>query len=348
MHKRANANLAAAKRAKNDEFYTRREDIEAELSHYEQHFRGKTVYCNCDDPASSEFWKFFVRVFRPWGLKKLIATHFEPDARNFAYKIEISDPGEAVIGMVPGKAPIQSNGDFRSAACVALLEEADIVVTNPPFSLFREYVAQLMGYGKKFLIIGSMNAITYKEFFPLLKDNKVWIGYTSPKKFLMPDGGIKSFGNIMWFTNLDIPKRHRPLDLRGNYFAPEKYPGYDNYDAVEVSRVSDIPCDYDGVMGVPITFMGQYCPEQFEIVGGSIFDDTPCRIERNYKELGFQFFKANGVDVSGSGALRDRASPKVKAKGRGDYSVSPDGEFLSACYARIFIRRQPSCEGTVS
>ena len=260
-----NSNLAAAKRKKNDEFYTRREDIEAELFHYKNHFEGKIVYCNCDDPASSEFWKFFQRVFKDWKLKKLIATHYEPDEKNFSYKIEMHE-GDA-WDMDPEKIPLPCNGDFRSAACIDLLKEADIVVTNPPFSLFREYVAQLMEYEKKFLIIGNMNAITYKEIFPLLKENLVWLGYTHPKIFLQPDGSEKSFGNIQWYTNLDIKKRHEFLDLRGNYFDPEVNPKYDNYDAIEVSKVNDIPCDYDGLMGVPITFLDKYCPEQFEIIG---------------------------------------------------------------------------------
>lgn len=278
-----NGNLAAAKRAKNDEFYTQRSDIEAELCHYAEHFRGKTVYCNCDDPTWSEFWKFFVRNFKPWGLKKLMATHYEPDAQNFSYKLELEPDadGSFSVQKEPTVTPLPCNGDFRSAACIELLQEADIVVTNPPFSLFREYVAQLMEYGKKFIIIGSMNAITYKEFFPLLKCNQVWPGYTFNKTMLfgIPDtysAKVEIDGQrfakvpaICWYTNLDIPKRHEPLDLRGNYYYgnEEQYPHYDNYDAIEVSKTTDIPCDYDGVMGVPISFLDKYCPEQFEIVG---------------------------------------------------------------------------------
>ena len=281
-----NSNLAAAKRAKNDEFYTRREDIENELMHYRDHFAGKTVYCNCDDPDSSEFWKFFQRNFNVWGLKRLIATHYEPDAANYSYMIEMN-PGDAWDG-TPVRKPIQSNGDFRSAACIELLEQADIVVTNPPFSLFREYVAQLMEYKKKFLIIGPRNAITYKEVFPLLKDNYVWLGYGfsgGNAYFAIPVGTedqyakgvydsetcLVKFRNCCWFTNLDHKKRHEPLDLRGVYYKgnEDKYPKYDNYDAIEVSKTADIPCDYDGVMGVPITFLDKYCPEQFEIIGAT-------------------------------------------------------------------------------
>lgn len=336
----ASSTLTAAKRAKNDEFYTKREDIEEELRHYRDHFAGKTVYCNCDDPDWSEFWMFFCRNFEPWGLKRLIATHYEPNRTNYGYMIEMN-LGDA-WNREPVKIPIQSNGDFRSSACIQLLKQADIVVTNPPFSLFREYIAQLMDYGKEFLVIGNMNALTYKEVFPLIKNNEVWLGFSHPKQFRKPDGTVQTFGNILWFTNLDHEKRHEPLDLRGTYYWGHEadYPRYDNYDAIEVSRVQDIPCDYDGVMGVPVTFLDKYCPEQFEIVGASMFDDTPCRIERNYTEMGFLFLKADGKTVSGSGALRDRTSPKVYGRGHSDFSVGPNGEVLSARYGRVFIRRK--------
>lgn len=277
-----NENLAAAKRAKNDEFYTQRVDIENELCHYADHFRGKTVYCNCDDPTWSEFWRFFVRNFKPWGLKKLIATHYEPDAQNYSYKLELEPDADGTFSVQkePVKTPLPCNGDFRSAACVELLQEADIVVTNPPFSLFREYVAQLMEYGKKFIVIGSKNAITYKEFFPYLKDNLVWLGHNASHgsmKFSVTVGGSADFPvPAFWYTNLDIPKRHEPLDLRGNYYRgnEDQYPHYDNYDAIEVSKTTDIPCDYYGTMGVPISFLDKYCPEQFEIFGMSASADT--------------------------------------------------------------------------
>ncbi|MBQ6205674.1 MAG: hypothetical protein IJK52_01180, partial [Oscillospiraceae bacterium] len=279
----ANKNLNNAKRAKKDEFYTRREDIERELTHYEEHFRGKTVYCNCDDPETSEFWRFFVRNFWPYGLKKLMATHYEPDEQNFSYKLELTEMKSGQLSYDATKTPIQSNGDFRSAACIELLKEADIVVTNPPFSLFREYVAQLVEYGKKFIIIGNQNALTYKEIFPLIKNNKMWLGYGFPGNvgFFHAPGyedyavssqhkeGMIRVSGVIWFTNLDIPKRHQFMDLRGNHYSPEKYPKYVNYDAIEVSRVDDIPEDYDGEMGVPITFMTRYNPAQFEIIGSS-------------------------------------------------------------------------------
>ena len=372
-----NHNLTAAKKAKNDEFYTRREDIEAELMHYADHFRGKVVYCNCDDPESSEFWKFFMRVFEPWGLKKLIATHYEPNAENFSYMItaEPAPDGSFSYLQKPVLTPLPCNGDFRSAACIELLKEADIVVTNPPFSLFREYIAQLVEYNKEFLVIGNMNAITYKEIFPIIRENKLWTGfcpYTGSRWFYVSetdDAAVMSKykhakkdsdgrwivpQKAIWFTNLDHKKRHQPLDLRGNYYHgnESQFPKYDNYNAIEVSKVAEIPCDYfeaflipttalasldsdkikvvtsqaeldaalvagegsgqyivrlyedhaevltakhskedaaaflhaqgieeadmryqSGVMGVPITFLDKYCPEQFEIVAFRKGDD---------------------------------------------------------------------------
>ena len=253
----ANTNLRNAKRAKNDEFYTMLSDIENELKHYRDHFKGKVIYCNCDNPEWSNFWNYFYLNFEPLGLKKLIATFYDKD--NPVYKAEYD--GKEVV-----KTPLEGNGDFRSAECIECLEEADIVVTNSPFSLFREFIGQLMEYGKKFLIIGNENAITYKEFFPLLKDNKVWKGFNHVKEFRQPDGTTKKFGNIAWFTNLDIKKRHEELILYKRY-NPEEYPKYDNYDAINVDKVVEIPMDYEGVMGVPVSFFDKYCPEQFEIIG---------------------------------------------------------------------------------
>ena len=260
-----NSNLHAAKVAKNDEFYTRFEDINFEINlvehGYRPFFKDKIVYCNCDDPEESNFWKFFKARFNGLKLKKLISTHYDQEGKS-SYKLEYD--GERVT-----KSELDGNGDFRSTECVELLKESDIVVTNPPFSLFREFVALLMKYEKKFAIIGSMNAITYKEIFPLIKDNKIWLGYTQPKIFIQPDGSEKKFGNILWYTNLEIPKRHEPMLLGGSYERGSKkgmFPKYDNYDAINVDRVCDIPEDYDGVMGVPITFLDKYCPEQFEIV----------------------------------------------------------------------------------
>ena len=257
-----NANLHKARDTKNDEFYTQLTDVSKEMMHYKQHFKNKIVLCNCDDPTWSAFWEYFHLNFAELGLKKLISTHY--DQNNPTYRMEYTggDDNDIEVGI---KTPLEGNGDFRNQECLNILDEADIVVTNPPFSLFREYVAVLMEHEKSFLIIGNVNAITYKDFFPLLKNGDVWIGYNSPSEFDTPNGLTKKVQGH-WFTNLGVTKRHEKLILRKKY-RPEEYPQYDNYDAIEVSKVSDIPVDYDGVMGVPISFMEKYNPEQFEIIG---------------------------------------------------------------------------------
>lgn len=259
----ANANLHKAKNVKNDEFYTQLTDIEKELMHYKEHFKDKVVFCNCDDPKESAFWKYFDGQFNRLGLKRLIATHYEPGKQSYLLdRTRIGEESPTIIKNLNG------DGDFRSEECIELLKQSDIVITNPPFSLFREYIAQLMKYEKKFIIIGNKNAITYKEFFPLLKENKVWIGYNSVKEFMRPDGTIQKFGNIGWYSNLDIKKRHEQIDLYERYKGNEEhYPKYDNYEAIEVSKVIEIPKDYFGVIGVPITFLDKYSPDQFEIIG---------------------------------------------------------------------------------
>ena len=253
-----NGNLNKAKAAKNDEFYTRLEDIEKELKHYTEHFKGKVVYCNCDDANRSNFFKYFSTNFQKLGLEKLITS---------GLKIDDTENGTGVIAIQKGDDIdiYDGNGDFRSEECIEFLKEADIVVTNPPFSLFREYVAQLMQYGKKFLIIGNGNAVTYKEIFPYIKDNKMWLGIAPVKDFIQPNGEIKKFGNICWFTNLEHKKRNEELILYKHY-NPTEYPKYENADAIEVSKVAEIPMDYGGVCGVPISFLGKYCPNQFRIV----------------------------------------------------------------------------------
>lgn len=271
-----NSNLHAAKTAKNDEFYTRLADIENELKHYKPFFKGKVVYCNCDDARESNFFKYFSMNFEHLGLKKLVTTGYNPNGKGVMLVYEgdqngnrMPDDNEITV------TELEGDGDFRSEECVELLKQADVVVTNPPFSLFREYVAQLMEYGKKFLIIGNQNAITYKEIFPYIKDNKLWLGMNYVKEFMQPDGTIKSFGNINWYTNIENPKRNHPIDLYKKYYSNEcEFPKYDNYDAIEVGRVSDIPMDYDGVMGVPITFLYKYCLDQFEIVGATESEGT--------------------------------------------------------------------------
>lgn len=319
----ANTNkaLSDAAKAKKDEFYTQLVDIENELRHYKEHFKDKVVLCNCDDPYESNFFKYFAINFNHLGLKKLICTCYagspvvytqlsffddrdvvgKETSERKPYKIEIThvedlnEDGavdltdvELLLKSVDGKPELlDGNGDFRSDECIELLKQADIVVTNPPFSLFKEYVAQLVEYDKKFLIIGNVNAITYKDFFPLIKDNKVWLGasiHSGDREFRVPDDypleasgcrvdsdGIKYIRvkGVRWYTNLDYPQRHEDLILYKPY-SPEEYPKYDNYDAIHVEKAADIPCDYDGVMGVPITFMDKYNPDQFEIIGFSL------------------------------------------------------------------------------
>ena len=325
-----NALLNQAKEAKKNEFYTRRQDIEAELQHYQPYFENKVVYCNCDDPEYSEFWKFFVRVFRPWHIKKLMATHYEPDKKNYAYKLELSEDtnGDGKIDWSdePIKTQLPCNGDFRSAACIELLKEADIVVTNPPFSLFREYIAQLFEYGKKFIIIGSLNAVKYKEIFPYFKNNQLWLGSSirsGDRMFFVPDDyPLNAAGcgidpetgrryirvkGVRWFTNIDYPQRHEKLDLRGNYYIADKYPKYDNFDAIDVAATDDIPCDYNGLMGVPISFLDRYNADQFQIIGMGTGDTA--------KELGV----------------------KKNYRGRTDLSLTKNGK--SSCpYTRIIIK----------
>lgn len=308
-----NKNLQNANKNKKDEFYTQLTDIEKELRHYKEHFKGKTVFCNCDDPFESNFFKYFAMNFNFLGLKKLIATCYDgspiagdelplfaddsTEPQKTAHKIEITEVtdenGDGAIDLADVELLIKNhkntlttlngNGDFRSDECIELLKQADIVVTNPPFSLFREYVAQLVQYDKKFLIIGNVNSITYKEIFPLIMENRLWLGasiHSGDREFAVPNSyplnaaGCRVDENgkkyirvkgVRWFTNLDYPQRHEDLDLYKRYKA-EEYPNYDNYDAINVDKTSDIPYDYDGVMGVPITFLDKYNPGQFEII----------------------------------------------------------------------------------
>ncbi len=279
--KSSNKNLQKANKEKNDEFYTQLPDIERELRHYKEHFKGKVVFCNCDDPEESHFFRYFALNFEQLGLKKVITTHFEKTKPSYKLELEHDLNGDGKINELDKfKTPLKQNGDFRSDEATEILKSADIVVTNPPFSLFREYVAQLVKYDKKFVIIGNQNAITYKEIFKLIKDNKIWLGYGFNggaahfiNKYYVDyatasnhkDGMIRVSG-VTWFTNLEIQKRHEDLILYKVYNETE-YPKYDNYDAINVDKTKDIPCDYDGAMGVPITFLDKYNPEQFEILG---------------------------------------------------------------------------------
>lgn len=292
--KAKNNNLQEAKSNKKDEFYTQLSDIERELKYYKKHFKDKVVYCNCDDPRVSNFFHFFSYNFEKFGLKKLIATCyknqnmdlFSQNTSEQAIYLEytgdkngnnVPDPNEIGIKKLKG------DGDFRSKECIGLLKQADIVVTNPPFSLFRDYVSQLIEYDKKFIIVGHQNAIKYKEIFPLIRDNKLWLGYGfkgGAGHFInehyedyatatdRKEGMIRVSG-VHWFTNLEINKRHEDLILYKKY-TPEEYPKFENFDAINVDITKDIPMDYEGFIGVPITFMDKYNPDQFEIIGVGI------------------------------------------------------------------------------
>lgn len=332
-----NQNLHKANKAKQDEFYTQLSDIENELKYYREYFKEKIVLCNCDDPYESNFFKYFVNSFNKLGLKKLIATCYdgspiagtqlsfedikvEKYKEKKAYKIEITEVkdenGDGAIDITDVEYLIKNknniltmlkgNGDFNSNECIELLKQADIVVTNPPFSLFRDYVAQLMEYEKKFIIIGNINAITYKEVFPLIREDKIWIGcsiHSGDREFMVPVQSIdmnkftgeirngKYFQRVMgvrWYTNLDYKERHEKLILYKNY-NKEEYPKYDEYDAINVDHTKDIPCDYSGKIGVPISFMDKYNPEQFEILGlDRYIEDNP-----NYGRR----FKINGKET---------------------------------------------------
>ena len=347
----ANKNLNAAKVAKKDEFYTQLSDIERELKHYWQHFRGKVVLCNCDDPYESNFFKYFALRFNQLGLKKLICTcyngspvtgnelafhfdGFDDEPKKIAYKVEITEVkdenGDGAVDLSDVQYLLKNDknvlgilktGDFRSQECIELLKEADIVVTNPPFSLFREYIGQLMEYGKKFLIIGHQNAIHYKEVFLLVKDNLVWLGYGfkgAAGHFFSPYKDVATAGDhrenmirvsgVTWFTNLEIPKRHEMLDLVCRY-SPDEYPKYDNFDGIDVGKTVDIPFDYKGIMGVPDTMLYSFNPEQFEIIG------------------------------LGNGDLAKQIGIAKNYRGRTDLAFTKDGK-QKCPYSRILIRNK--------
>lgn len=359
-NKSLNKKLHKANQIKNDEFYTQLIDIENELRYYKEQFRGKVVFLNCDDPYESNFFKYFASNFNHLGLKKLIATSYAgspivgtqlplplvaglgsngkqplkieinevPDADGNG-AIDLTDVQDLLKQNKNTATPIMGNGDFRSAECIKLLEESDIVCTNPPFSLFRQYVAQLMEYNKKFLIIGNKNAITYKEIFKLIKENKLWTGYRgfAGGMWFYTMGASENYDKIVnerklknvpsvWFTNLDTIKRHEPLQLYKTY-TPAEYSKYDNYDAIEVSKTADIPMRYDEVMGVPITFIDKYNPDQFEIVGITDRQDS----------FGFRKKKYTAGDTPRYNDLNARATLMI------------DGE-LKAVYARILIKKK--------
>ena len=367
-----NKNLGNAKVAKNNEFYTQLVDIEAELCHYTHFFENKVVFCNCDDPYESNFFKYFALNFNHLGLKKLIATCYDSSPISYtqmnyfgdnksyaninrhAYKIEINDikdynnDGATDLSDVDyllqnknnSMVLLKEDGDFRSKECIELLQLSDIVVTNPPFSLFREYVAQLFEYNKNFLIIANQNAITYKEIFPLIKDNNMWLGLTmngSNRYFQVPDSyplteksGKMENGKkyafvkgVIWFTNLDVSKYREPITLYKKY-TPEEYQTYENYNAININKVNDIPYDYDGYMGVPITFMHKYNPKQFEIIG--------LGISNSGLEFGVQPYKPE----------HKKYRKEIQHKGAvdGDLYMLDKDNHPEVPYARIIIKRR--------
>ena len=381
----ANKNLNAAKTAKKDEFYTQLTDIERELQHYWPHFRDKVVLCNCDDPYESNFFKYFVLRFNQLGLKKLICTCYNGspvqgnelmidfgdgfgEPKKIAYKVEITEVkdlnGDGAVDLSDVRYLLQNDknvlsilktGDFRDPECIELLKQADIVVTNPPFSLFREYIGQLMEYDKKFLIIGSQNNVTYKEVFQLIMTNKIWLGYKSgDMAFKVPsdyearetrywedETGQKwrSLGNICWFTNLDHNKRHEELDLVCHY-SSEEYPTYDNYAAINVNKVDEIPVDYDGIMGVPITFFDKYNPNQFEILGMTTGrDEFIARPTKRY---------VNPIQINKDGSRTNGSKANTRAtlllpnipSGRIYYVADNSNKPFEILYARILIRNK--------
>lgn len=339
-----NDNLHKAKDAKNDEFYTRIEDVAEELRHYKKHFAGKVVFCNCDDPTWSAFWRYFHLNFAELGLKKLISTHYDRTEPTYKMEYEGGDDNDVEVGV---KTPLEGNGDFRSKECLDLLDECDIVVTNPPWSMFREYVSLLVEHKKQFVIIGNKNSITYKEFFPLLKDNHVWIGYMSPSEFDTPSGMTKKVAGLgRWFTNLDIQKRHEKLILWQRYYddngnplpdADERYPHYDNYAAINVDRVADIPADYKGIMGVPITFMDKYNPDEFKILGYTAKDmgvDCLKFYEDLEQSLNCGPFLRNMKSARFSPMIRYDSKPNKTC-----YRASNVNGYMLKTYGRILICR---------
>ena len=355
-HMAGNSDLKKANKAKKDEFYTQLADIEIEMKHYRKHFKDKIVFCNCDDPYESNFFKYFAMNFNFLGLKKLVATCYmgspvvgeqfeqlslfdilpseENTPKRFPYKIEITEVidinGDGAVDLTDVEyllrnkknslSLLDGDGDFRSPECVEILKQADIVVTNPPFSLFREFVAQLVEYDKQFLIIGNVNSMICKEIFPLVKENKLWMGYSihsGDREFRVPDDyPLEAAGyriddqgkkyirvkGVRWYTNLDYIERHTDIDLWKKYI-PEEYPKYDNYNAINVDVTADIPEDYYGIMGVPITFLDKYNPDQFEIVWQASGNTRACAPTEILQELGYEPHKE---DRGGCGVINGK------------------------------------------
>ena len=358
----ANERFDNAKKNKNDEFYTRLEDIEKELNHYKEYFKGKTIFCNCDDPRISNFFKYFALNFNEFGLKKIISTCYKNQdvdlftqndcekAVYIEYMGNPNDPTSTDFSTIEVKE-LKGDGDFRSQECIELLKQSDVVITNPPFSLFREYVAQLIKYDKKFIIVGHQNAISYKEIFSLIKENKLWLGYgfkggaahfinTHYEDYASAgdhkEGMIRVSG-VVWFTNIDIKKRHEELVMYKTY-NPEEFPKYENYEAINVDKSTDIPIDYDGVIGVPITFLDKYSPDQFEIVGLGIVGSCEFTNERRMEILDKNGVPTGKYTVNAKGTLYRKHLESDKKPAA--FKDCETGELYQSIYARILIKRK--------
>ena len=355
-----NSNLQDAKKAKFDEFYTLEQPIHDELYYYTEdcedkglhnQFKGKTVLCNCDDPEWSNFWKYFVRSFEHIGITRLISTHYEKDNKS-SYVLKYFGEKDADGEPIFKRTDLQGNGDFRSEECLKLLDEADIVVTNPPFSIFREYINTLIEHKKEFVILGNMNNITYKDVFPHIKEGRLRLGvHSGSMEFRVPDyfekdnvyekDGVKyaKFGNICWYTNLEHYRMHEFLELNATYKGnEEKYPKYDNYDAIEVGKIDDIPSDYDGTMGVPITILQYFNADQFKIEGLTTGRyEFECQPIKRYEEC-IQH-NADGTEANGS-KMNTRATIALKEIPDGIYYTAKNSNVpLKSVYVRVLVRR---------
>ena len=319
-----NGNLNNAKRQKNDEFYTLISDIEQELKYYEKHFYGKIILCNCNDGEESAFWHYLSDHFERLRLKKLIAVKYGVPG----YMLEKTNRSSY------RKIPLRGNGDFRSEECINLLHEADVIITNPPFSLFREYIGLLLQFQKKFLIIGNMNMVVCNDIFPHIKSNQLWLGYNAVKCFMQSDGEISKFGNVLWYTNLECPRQDDMLNLHANYI-PEKYPHYDNYPAIDVCRIADIPHDYYGIMGVPISYLTKHNPHQFSIIGLTQGGDGIAKHYENVVQHRLDGTVANGSKANTAAVfcLQDKPTQIY-------YTASNSDGYLICCYARVLIQQK--------
>ena len=344
--------LALAKKNKKDEFYTQLTDIEKELNHYKEHFKNKVVFCNCDDPKESNFFKYFAINFKYLQLKRLVATHYNEGEKSYKLEIveDINKDGKINLDDAI-TTPLKGNGDFRSDECIKILEESDIVVTNPPFSLFREYIAQLIEYNKKFVIVGHQNAISYKEIFQLIKENKIWLGYGFKggaghfiNKFYedyasasdRKEGMIRVSG-VHWFTNLEIKKRQEDIILYKKY-NEENYPKYDNFDAINIDVTKEIPMDYKGYMGVPITFMDKYNPEQFEIIALGIVGSIDFTCNKKMEIFNKQGELTGKYTFNAKGTLYKKYNPKIDKTP--SFKDCKTGELYKSIYARIIIKNK--------